>query len=106
MNQWYTSCAEEDIEPVASTLMFPPGSSEQCQSITIFNDGVREDDEENFSVTLTTSQNNTDVILQPNTTQILIIDNDSELNKTILRGRFIHTFMQQLLWSLIRTVIK
>ena len=84
MNQWYTSCAEEDIEPVASTLMFPPGSSEQCQSITIVNDGVREDDEEDFSVTLTTSQNNTDVILQPNTTQILIIDNDSELNKTIL----------------------
>ena len=84
MNQWYMCnfvvCAEQDIVPVASTLMFPPGSSEQCQSITIINDGITENDEEDFSVTLITSQNNNEVILQPNITQVLIIDNDSEFN--------------------------
>lgn len=73
-------CTDQDYILPQTTLLFPSGSaadSEQCQQITIINDGVREDASEEFSITLRTQD--PDIILQPNTAQILIIDNDGEL---------------------------
>ena len=60
-------------------MLFSAGStagSEQCKDIIIVNDGVREDVTEEFSLMLTTEDPG--VILQPNTAQVFIIDNDSE----------------------------
>ena len=68
--------SEQDIVPVTSTLLYPPGSSEQCQQISIIDDGVREDVEEEFTVTLTSGDS--DVVLQPDTAVVLIVDNDSK----------------------------
>ena len=44
--------------------------------ITIINDGVREETQEEFSVLLNTTDS--DVILQPDSAQVLIVDNNSE----------------------------
>ena len=50
--------------------------SEKCELITIINDGVREEIQEEFSLILNTTDS--DVILEPETAQVLIVDNNSE----------------------------
>lgn len=86
-------CSEQDFDLPGTSLVFPSGStisSEQCQLITIVNDGVREDTEE-FSITL--SSQDPDVVLQPNTTQVLIIDNDSEQKQPQLSAYISFSFL-------------
>ena len=72
---------EQDYTLLDNLVLFSAGStagSEQCKDIIIVNDGVREDVTEEFSLMLTTEDPG--VILQPNTTQVFIIDNDSKKN--------------------------
>ena len=63
--------------------MFSPAvvPAVQCVSINITNDTIHESDEV-FRVTLLTTDE--DVILDPNTTLVTILDNDSEYNYVIL----------------------
>ena len=75
-------------------MLFFSGSTagtELCKNITIVNDGVREDETEEFSIMLTTQD--PDVILQPDTAQVFIIDNDSEENKPISIHYYLGIFL-------------
>ena len=71
---------EGDFVPLNGTeIVFQSGStsgSEQCEQIIILNDGVREEIQEEFSIILNTTDS--DVILEPETAQVLIVDNNSE----------------------------
>ena len=61
-------------------MTFTSGSSINngvCQQIMIVNDGVREETSEEFFIVLSTSD--IDVVVKPNTTQIIIVDDNSEL---------------------------
>ena len=74
--------------------MFSSGTtagSEECQNITIVNDGVREEVSEEFTIMLTTQD--PDVILQPHTAQVLVIDNDGEQIILIEPEMFKNVFM-------------
>lgn len=72
--------SEQDFVPVNGTeIIFQPGSSsgsEHCEQVFILDDGIREEIQEEFLVTLNTTDS--DVILQPETAQVLIVDNNSE----------------------------
>ena len=62
-------------------MSFNPGigaNAERCLNITIINDGVREDINEEFTLVLSTGDS--DINLFPATAQVLVIDNDSEQN--------------------------
>ena len=67
-----------DYSLVPENTTFSPGmTGPQCQSISITDDSILENDEV-FVVALTTTDQN--VILNPNTTSVTILDNDGNVN--------------------------
>lgn len=70
----YVAIGRVDFPPEPdSQLIFTPNISIACVNITVIDDDEVEDIEV-FLVSLTT--NSTDVTLQPNTTRVIIVDND------------------------------
>ena len=57
-------------------MSFDGANTEQCLSITIVNDGVREDINEEFTLVLSTGDS--DIDLFPATAQVILIDNNSK----------------------------
>ena len=76
----FSHFTEQDFVPITGTeITFPAGSSagsQYCEQIIIINDGVREEVQEEFSVILNTTDSN--VVLEPDTAQVLVVDNNSE----------------------------
>ena len=67
-----------DYSLIPENTTFSPGmTGPQCQSISITDDSILENDEV-FVVALTTTDQN--VILNPNTTSVTILDNDGNVN--------------------------
>ena len=64
-----------DYSSVSQDLTFSQSSSLECVNVSIVNDNKMEDEEE-FSLTLTTTKAR--VNLDPNTTTIRIADDDGE----------------------------
>ena len=92
------SSTEQDFVPLNGTdIIFPTGasaSSEYCEQLRIIDDGVREEIQEDFIVMLTTTD--IQVILQPDTAHMLIVDLDSEFTPIISYFNSLF-FLQQLL---------
>ena len=65
--------ADDDYAVLGDNLRFEQGSPQQCRNISIVDDRVLESDEV-FSVILTTVD--LSVVLSPNITTVLIMDND------------------------------
>ena len=67
-----------DYKLIPENITFSPGmAGPQCQSISITDDSILENDEV-FVVALTTTDQN--VILNPNTTSVTILDDDGNVN--------------------------
>ena len=63
----------DDYEVLQANLVFEPATTQQCRNISIVDDTALESDEV-FSVNLTTVD--LSVVLRPNTSTVVIIDND------------------------------
>ena len=57
-------------------LTFEPGSTEECFDVGITDDTVDEEDTEDLFLTITTNQDG--VILTPDTTRVVIADDDGK----------------------------
>ena len=71
-------CFTADFEPVGISLTFAAGSSlgtQECVDVAITDDDVFEDDE-TFSVTLTTDDGSVDTV--PDRTDITIVDDEGD----------------------------
>ncbi len=62
-----------------SSLVFSDSSTRQCTIISIVDDNIYEDLVEDFFVTLTETSSTPRVTVNPNVTQVEIIDSDSTL---------------------------
>ena len=67
---------EQDLLLPESSFLFGSGAGVSCQNLTIINDGVKEDMNENLTLSL--HAENPNVVLMPNEAQVIIIDNDSK----------------------------
>ena len=67
----YSSAANADYIPVTETLVFDGSSTRQCEAVPIRPDDDLEDDE-SFTVTLTTTDDGVD--LEPDVGTIIIMD--------------------------------
>ena len=66
-----------DYSPVTTTLQFNSATSRDCVRIRIVDDSILEDDEDFFG---TLNSTDPSVMVSPDTTRILIQDNDREFS--------------------------
>jgi len=73
------STVNQDYTPISSQIVFDPSNQNQplCRTITVIDDLICEADE-SFLVTLTTTENPAEVILNPSVGSVTIVDNDGK----------------------------
>jgi len=81
------STVNQDYLPISSQIVFDPSNQNQaqCRTITVIDDLICEADE-SFPVTLTSTENPAEVILNPSVGSVTILDNDGKSLHISLSG--------------------
>ena len=77
-----TATANQDFTPLAATLTFTPSESERCVTVSVADDGVVEEDEEEFTVRLDSSDPAAMIVRESVT---VTIEDSSSVTLTFLR---------------------